>query len=71
MESKKRFMNIQASDLNEGKTEIELMFINGQRIEIKKGVDVEVRPIIKELYDECRQNFVKGNTQNGKLVLEG
>lgn len=71
MTEQKKFMRIESSNLNDDKTEIELMFINGQRIEIKKDTDVEVKPIIKELYDECRANFVKGNTQKSKLVLEG
>ena len=64
-------MEIPSSDLNEGKQEIELMIINGQRIEIKKDCEVQVKPIIKELYTECRNNFRKGNKQKKELVLEG
>lgn len=69
--SKKVTMNIPSTDLNENKQEIELIFINGQRIEIKKDCDVQVRPIVKEIYDECRANLKRGNTQGKELVLEG
>jgi hypothetical protein len=69
--AKKVTMEIESSGLNEGKVEKEVLFINGQRIEIKKDAEVQVRPIVKELYNECRANFKKGNTQAKELVLEG
>ena len=64
-------MNIPSTDLNKGKKEIELIIINGQRIEIAKDEDVEVKPIVRDLYRECNKNLRLGNEQKGNLVIEG
>ena len=58
-------------DDNNG-AEFEVMYINGKRVQIKKGEQVAVSPIIKDLYDETQKKYVTSNKGNEKtpLVLE-
>jgi hypothetical protein len=46
-----------------------VVFINGQRIQIEKDVEVEVRPIVKDILRESRDLNKKGNKKE-MLVLD-
>lgn len=48
----------------------EEMFLQGKRIQIKKGVVVAVPPIYKEVYEETTSSAIKGNLQERQLVIE-
>ncbi len=59
----KQQMNIGISELNKDE-KFKVVFINGKRIQIKKGEDVEVEPIIKDIIKESNALRLKGNTQD-------
>lgn len=52
--------------------EYEVMYVNGKRIQIRKGEQVAVSPFIKDLYDETSKQAVNANRGNMKnpLALE-
>lgn len=66
----KKQMNIGVSDLNKD-DKFRVVFINGKRVQIKKGEDVEVDEIVKDVINESDTFRRKGNTQEKPLVIEG
>lgn len=62
-------MNIGLSDLNKD-DKYKVFYVNGERVQVQKGEDVMVKPIVKDIYRECEANRLKGNRQDKLLVLD-
>lgn len=61
-------LNVSLSELNKD-DKYEVVYINGNRIQIKKGEDVMVDPIVKDVIKESSANRRRGNTQEEVLAL--
>ena len=59
---------IQLDDKNPNDTQYE-MFIQGKRIAIPKDKEVQVEPIVKDIYRECSALARKANKRNKELVV--
>lgn len=47
----------------------EVFYIQGKRVEIKKGVNVEIPKIYEEIIDESEENYRKFATSNDKISV--
>ena len=69
--AKKVDIYIPESEQNPKETKV-VMFVNGVRIEIPKGVELEdQKPMYKQLYKECESRKRTVNSDQKPLVLEG
>lgn len=68
MVNERQPLNIGLSDLNKD-DKYKVCFINGERVQITKGEDVMVKPIIKDIIKESDKNRIEGNRQDKILEL--
>ncbi len=59
---------IEQSELNPEDVQYE-MFIQGERIAIPRGKEVQVKPIVKDIYRETTALAKKANKSNKELVV--
>lgn len=69
MANERQPLNVGLSDLNKD-DKYKVIFINGERVQITKGEDVMVKPIIKDIIKESDKNRIEGNRQKDLLRLD-
>lgn len=67
--NEKRVDLVVDSDTLNPEDKFKVVFINGKRHEIPKDVEVQVRPIVKDILKESRE-FDRKGTKSEKLKLD-
>lgn len=62
-------LNVPEDQMNSNDKQQFDVIIQGKRTTIKRGSDVEVKPIVKEMYNLNLHKTQKANKRNPKLVV--